>query len=578
VARPALIGILLLISLAAVGAGGYWLGSWQSLKTARGLSPHAVSDSGKSWSTSRGFDDAPTNDADGTALMEDPARSLDAALAMRKPGERSMQLRRLGETWARSAPEDAWQEALRVEEPRARLAMLRAIITEWADAEPEKAFASVAELAPGWQRHQLLQQVSVDIARHDPLLALDLVSSKGLADSDAFRALVVDEWGRSDPAGAAQWIERQNPNLQAELAYRIADAYVGQQPQEALNWALRISRSPGRPLWAHTLGQMAAYDPHEALRIALSADNSTQRNAALSSVLRMIAKSDPALAMSELDKLPAGNARSEAAGEIAQQMAQASLASAVDWLNSLDAAASRQAWSNTGAFMAYRDPDGAVELLDRVPQEVRSQWIGMIGTVYAQNDPAKAVQWVRKFEDEPGYTMIVQQVVMNAAGMDPDAALDYIGRLAQGKQREQILAEFMPMIAHQQPETAARMLDDLTDADLRAQAVTNVAVAWAQSDLPAARKWVMSMTSGSVRDQALSTIIVNASHTSEDVLSLIGQIQSPELRQNAVLNAAMQLSQTNHEAMRSLLHRYPLDPRYQQHFEAMLQQQGVEVE
>jgi hypothetical protein len=522
--------------------------------------------------------DAPSNDGQETPLADDPARALAAALALREPGEQSTRLQRLGEAWARSAPEDAWQEALRIEEPRARLAMLRAVITEWAELQPEKAFASVAELAPGWERHQLLQEVSADIARRSPLLALDLVSSKSLADADTFRALVIDEWGRSDPGGAAQWIERQNPNLQAELAYRIAGAYVGQHPQEALDWALRIGRSRGRHLWAYTLGQMAAYDPHEALRLALSADNSAQRNAALSSVLSTISKSDPDLAMSELDKLPPGNMRSQAAGEIAAQIAQTSLASAVDWLNSLDEAANRQAWASMGGYLAYRDPDAAVELLDRVPREVRNQWIATIAGAYAQTDPAKATQWVRKFENEPGYEVIVQQLAMSAAGMDPDAALDFVGRLAEGKRREQVLAGLLPMIAQEQPESAVRLLDDLTDVNLRTQVVGSVAATWAQVDLPAARKWVMAMQAGSVRDMALSNIIVNASQASEDAVSLIGLIQSPELRQNAVLNAAMQLSQTNHEAMRSLLHRYPLDPRYQQDFEAMLQQQGVEVE
>jgi hypothetical protein len=64
--------------------------------------------------------------------------------------------------------------------------------------------------------------------------------------------------------------------------------------------------------------------------------------------------------------------------------------------------------------------------------------------------------------------------------------------------------------------------------------------------------------------------------SAEETLALIREIQSPPLRQNAVLNAAYHLGRTNPEAVRTLMRRYPLDPQQQQQLETMLQHQDSE--
>ena len=576
--------LLVIVSLLLGGTGGYWLGLLE-LKTpppaAQRSALDAIREPNASVESVSLREDgevppAPLSQAETEQLREDPARLIEGALALSDSDQRRNQLLRLGDAWARMAPEDAWQEALRVADPEARRIMQSAVIPAWAEQQPERAFAGVAELPPNWDRTQLLQHVTAEIARHDPQLALNLISSIKLPDPDKYRGIIVGEWSRYDPAGAAQWVERQSVRLQGQFAFRVADAYVGQQPQEALDWALRISRSPGKNLWSYMLRQMALNDPQEALRIAMASENPAQRSNALSGVLSSIATTNPALAMSHLDKVPAGNLRTQVIMEIASRLAETSVASAVDWLNDLDdTGMRRQAWTQISGNIAYRDPDGAAEMVDRVPKEAREAWIGSVAGAYAQSDPNKAIQWVRKFQDEPTYPRMVQQVVMNAAGNNPELALDIINRTADGKHREQLLAGVMPMLAHTAPESAARLLDDISDESLRSQSISMVASGWAQADLPAARKWAASLPSGSSRDAALSSMIGAATTSAEDAASLIRQIQSPERRENAVMNAAMHLAQIDPAEMRALLRRYPLAPEQQQHLESILKQQDV---
>ena len=60
----------------------------------------------------------------------------------------------------------------------------------------------------------------------------------------------------------------------------------------------------------------------------------------------------------------------------------------------------------------------------------------------------------------------------------------------------------------------------------------------------------------------------------DDIEPLLGQIQSPDLRMDAVLQAAIRLTAEDPQAAQALLRRHPLDPPRQQQFEAMAKQQN----
>lgn len=582
--KPLWTGVLVIAGVALGATGGYWLGShdsgsnvrpaWRESPDSAVRTPEMQSESAVK-SRRAEIVRAPLSEAETEKLHDDPQRSIEIALALPNTDERRDQLTRIGEAWARFAPEDAWQEALRVADPAARRALQNAVIATWASQQPERAFASVAELPPDWQRDALLEQVTTEIARRDPYLALELITTVKVPDPDSFRAIIVEEWARYDPSSAAQWIEAQKLRLQGRLAYRIADAYVAQQPGEALDWALRISRSPGRNLWSYMLRQMAVHDPHAALSIALAAENPVQRTQALGGVLGSIAASDPALAMSYLQKLPAGELRVQAVVEIASQLAETAPLAALDWLNSLDDGDARiQAFIRVSNTVANADPDAAAELIERAPKEARPTWISAVANAYAENDLDKAVQWMRKFQEEPGYTRTVQRFAMMFAGRSPEDAFNLIDRTVAGKQRDETLAGVMPMVASQAPETAARWIDEIADDNYRAQAIANVASAWAQHDFLSARKWVTSLPSGPPRDQALVHLAGSGAASLDETLSLLRQIQSPEQRSQAAMNAAFRIGRSDPDGMRTLLRRYPLDPQQQQQLDSMLEQPG----
>jgi hypothetical protein len=470
------------------------------------------------------------------------------------------------------APAQAWKFVSRVADQLARTQYQAAVSTAWIAQDPQKAFASVAELPAGWSRAQLLRHATLSIARRDPQRAIELVATiEHDPDASSLLETIAGEWGQSDPSAAAQWVETVETGMrQGRLAYQIADAYVMQKREEALAWALRISRSPARYLWSHMIGQIAIDNPQEALRLAQAAENPAQRMRALGEALTTIAARDPALAMSHLQKLPAGQARTQVASQVALQIAQTRPESAIEWLERLDDGRMRHdvARQIAGTLADY-DPDAAAGLLDRVPQEARYAWILSVALAYANTDIDKGVQWVGKHRDEPGD--VVFQFARNVAARSPEVALNVVERLADEKQRESMLTAMLPVIAQHSPETAARSLEKVSDRDARARAASEITNVWVRYDEPAAQKWVHSLEAGAVRDGALGVLAAHAAST-DDRLALIREIESPDQRMNTVMNLAMRLSSADPEAMRTLLRRYPLDPKRQQQVDAMVQQ------
>jgi hypothetical protein len=568
--------VVIVAAMALAGVAGYWLGARQAqVRSGDIASPAALPPSLLDSATlAESLSPAASDSGTPTGAIDDPRVALKEALATRNANARRQQLTRIGWAWGKTSAAEALKQAASVTDAAARWQLQSAIVAAWAAERPDEAFASVAALPADWQRTQLLRQVTQELARRDPRLALELLATANISDPAAYQVIVADEWSRFDPAGAGRWIETVDRRRQARLAYEIADAYVAQQPSEALEWALRISRSPGRNLWSHMVGLLAQQNPQQALGIARSAENPAQRMQAMGAVLRTIAAEDPALAISYLDEIPAGPQRTHTSVQIALQMAETSADSAVEWLGNLpDRAARSQGLVELGSTMAWQDVDSAARLVDKVPDDMRQWWITTVARAYVAQDVDQGIEWVRRFENDPGYEAIVQQFASELAVRSPEAALALVERTADGARRDQMLANMVTSGAGQQsPETASRWVARISDDDARARAVEYLASVWGQYDLPAARKWVMSQPTSAARDRGLTQLAASAVNAS-DAITLIDQIQSHEQRMNAVLQAAQRLSWSNPEEARTLLRRHPLDPQRQQQLDMMLQQQ-----
>jgi hypothetical protein len=470
------------------------------------------------------------------------------------------------------APEQTWERAKQVSNPAERFAYLDAVIQSWAAQDPERAFGKVADLPAEWQRSELLQTVIVGIAARDPRLAIELAESQGPIASGRLIEQIATQWSRLNPSEAARWVEGLPRQDQARYAYRIAEAYVAQKPSEALAWGLRLAGSPERYLWSSMLGEMAKYDPDQALQIAQAAESPAQRAQAMGKVLAAIAQTNPSLAMTHLLKLPAGNMRSEILGEIARSVAALTPTQALDWLNDIDEKSVQlEATQSLGWALSQRNVEAAAQLVERIPKEARANWVTAVALGYAAYDVEKGRQWVRRYGNDGQQT--ATQFARAVASRNPEAAVQLVEDVVDDQERDRLLRGLLPPLAEHSPALAARWAERVTDDETRSRSIAEVANTWAQYDLPAARKWVLSLDEGSAKDQALTTLVQRGSSL-DDIVPIINQIQTPERRSHAVLIAAMNLSRNDMEGARTLVRRYPLDPARQRQFDDFLQRRG----
>jgi len=471
------------------------------------------------------------------------------------------------------APEQTWERAKQVTNPAERFAYLDAVVQACAAQDPERAFAKVADLPAEWQRSELLQAVVTSIADRDPRLAMKLAESQGPIVSGRLTELIATQWSRNNPSEAARWVEGLSRQDQGRYAYRIAEAYVAQKPSEALAWGLRLAGSPERYLWSSMLGEMAKYDPDQALQIAQAAESPAQRAQAMGKVLAAIAQTNPSLAMTQLMKLPAGGMRSEVLGEVARSVAALTPTQALDWLNDIDEKSMQLEAANTlGWALSSRNAEAAAQLVDRVPKEARANWITAVALGYAASDVEKGRQWVRRYGNEGAQT--ATQFARAVASRNPEAAVQLVEDVADDQERDRLLRGLLPPLAEHSPALAARWAERVTDDDLRARSMNEVASTWAQYDPAAARKWVLSLDDGPIKDQALTALVQRGGASVDDMQQIINQIQMPERRSQAVLMAAMSMSRSDMEGARTLLRRYPLDPARQRQFDDYVQRRG----
>ena len=173
------------------------------------------------------------------------------------------------------APEQTWERARQVTNPAERFAYLGAV-GKRGRAGSGACVRQGRRPACRMATQELLQSVVTAIADRDPRLAIRLAESQGTVVSGSLIELIATQWSRHNPS-AARWVEGPPAPEQARYAYRVADAYVAQKPSEALAWGLRLAGSPQRYLWSSMLGEMAKYDPDQALQIAQAAESRAAR-------------------------------------------------------------------------------------------------------------------------------------------------------------------------------------------------------------------------------------------------------------------------------------------------------------
>jgi hypothetical protein len=232
------------------------------------------------------------------------------------------------------------------------------------------------------------------------------------------------------------------------------------------------------------------------------------------------------------------------------------------WLLAHADSVPKEAISQAGLNLARTDPPAAIGYLDRVPPEMRANWLSAVADGYAQTDPRAASRWIAQYRGERGYDAAVAAVAARTARQDPAAAAQLLGSIDASQAPDAAgSARTIAMSWARQDAAAAAGWARGLSGEAAAGAVSAVASQWAASDAPAARNWVMSLPPNAARDAALVQLVGATAGTAMADPALLDAFSSPAARAQGIAEAVSFVAARDTEVALRLVDEHITEPR-----------------
>jgi hypothetical protein len=487
--------------------------------------------------------------------------------------------------------------------------------------DPEAALGQVFRVPPS-KRGEAVTRIAAAWVENDVYGALaHLDAMTDGAQRSELRAALLVEWARSDPDAALGYVQQLDAESQRELHGAALRAYLLVDPKRALEVAATLSGEAGALARRSALMSYARDDPLAALRYVETLPPGVERSQSLTMVASSYARRDPeaALAWAEALSPPAPDvlanvlaelaradwdrafdrmaqlpvdvqqrtlrtliaSRSLASGQVAsladrmlaeshrpqalQQFttlwAQREPAEALDWwLRNADRAP-RNMVAHAAVHLARTDPNAAVAYLDRVPSEQRASWLRFVAEGYAEKDAHAAARWVSEHRGEAGYDAAVVAVAARSAGADPAGAARQLASIDWSRAPDAPAAAraVAAAWAEQEPTGAARWAEALADEGARTIAAAAVAAQWSQRDAVAARSWAFALPTSTARDAALVQVLGTSEGVSLDQ-RVLDAFSGTAAREHGIGDAVRMIAQRDPARALAIADRYLTDP------------------
>ncbi|MGI9285885.1 MAG: hypothetical protein ACR2P1_10895 [Pseudomonadales bacterium] len=347
-----------------------------------------------------------------------------------------------------------------------------------------------------------------------------LIHRAGTAPAEAFKeALLIEDlqqrgralhsimttWALQDVRAAASHVlNLQNPDLRKNLVYSVAQQYVDQYPDAALEW------------------------------IQTNLEDQ-QRDSMLRVAIGQIARHNPQRAINYLEKFPAAKRQANMPQTIATAWASNDPQAAIDWVNTQDPQQAAQALRAIARVWSTKDPEAAGRYVENLPAESRQGWIIGVAASYAQRDPPAALSWLQQYDAEQGYSAALNSILTQWAHRDPRAVLAYVERQPEAQKLSSVVVNSMSRLAQQDTAGAAAIVEAMPEGPVRQSAAGALAAQWARKDLPALDNWAAGLQSGPSRDRVIAAFVPRLNDNPERAIALINSLQSEQARARSAL-------------------------------------------
>lgn len=343
--------------------------------------------------------------------------------------------------WAVTDPAGAMEGMKKLDVAQVRQAAVQAVLTEWAGRDPEAALTWLKTQLGGTARSQGPSIVLREMARRDPegTARRCLEAETGIMEyGEAQTALSV--WAAKDAGTTLEAIAAlPSDRRRDELLQSALVAITEKDPAFALMESLKVPAGDGLPISNDIVRQWANKDPAAALREVTALPEGKVRERLLFS----LAQGGPADYSGLLETLPEGKDRAAFVNGLVDARLQSGL----------------QPNPAEAAELAMKHATGAerVALLEQV------------GRVWPDIDAPAASVWLSNLEAGPERDAAVGSFVRKLFETDPEASLVWSASLSDEGKRSRRLVELYTRWKEKEPEAAQHWRETSPDLPEKAR-------------------------------------------------------------------------------------------------------------
>lgn len=304
-------------------------------------------------------------------------------------------------------------------------------------------------------------------AEVDPTAAMTYSNTLGMAGGFV-RPTILQSWASMDPASAAK--------------------YYAENPREFVMMGMMDGGRGGQGGAAIIASEWARQDPAGAM--AWAASLTTEKGAAMNSVIGEIAKTDPRMAGEMIGQMDSTD-RAAAYRSVAAQYGALDFAEAQSWIRRLPADSQAGALGAAIRGLSNSDPAAAAKQLasleagdakDRVIEDV-------VGNL-ARQDPAAAAEVLKQQASEEGRADGMRELMPAWTRQDPVAALAYAQSFPQGEVRDSALQSYVMSHNSGSPAELVKVASMIDDERSRNRSIGIAAMRWMREDATAAKAYI----------------------------------------------------------------------------------------
>ena len=363
-----------------------------------------------------------------------------------------------------------------LQDGKSRKDAIAAAIDGLAQRSPQEAVSLISGLSSGQERTDAILAACRTLSDIEPSAATGLLEL--LPDGQAKTAAAMNlafGMAAQDPEAAKAWAQRlPEGRTRTDALLIVTDSLMEVDPAAAARWASSLADADGRArIEERIASQWAQRDPEAAVAWLGRISDPEVKSRALASAVEALAYTDPRKGL-EL-ALAEGGADPQrlhtAIGSLVKQWSESNLEEAIAQADQLKSVELQTSFvSHLLENVSNDDPRQAAEILTRfgnVPLHLDA--VGNVVMNWARQDPASTADWVRGFADPELREVGIRNVVQEWATQSPEQAGDWLARMPADGWRDQLMADFVAQIAHDQKDLAVKFVEQIHDPALRNQ-------------------------------------------------------------------------------------------------------------